>query len=106
MTTRLIGGVAIASLAWSEVRVVLGGVIGWLWLNAGFLWLADGYLPFDQPANVGMPFALRAALPSMGLVEQLALMALVWRMTRHRIPFDMATRAPGARRTGPRRWVS
>ncbi len=79
--------------------MVFGGVICWLLINAGFLWLADGHLPFDQPVNVDIPFALRVALPSMGLVEQFALMALVWRMTRHRIPFDLAARAPGARRT-------
>jgi hypothetical protein len=99
MTTSLIGGASVDSPARTEVRVVLGGVIGWLLINAGFLWLADGYLPFDQPVNVGMPFALRAALPSLGFVEQLALMVMVWRMTRHRAPCDMAARAPGAARS-------
>jgi hypothetical protein len=99
MTTCVIDSAALASPARSEVRVVLGGVIGWLLINAGFLWLANGHLPFDQPANVGMPFALRAVLPSLGLVEQLALMLLVWRITRHHKPFDMAARAPIAKRS-------
>jgi hypothetical protein len=99
MTISLSGGAAVDSPARSEVRVVFAGIIVWLLINAGFLSLADGYLPFDQPANVGMPFALRAALPSLGLVEQLALMVMVWRMTRHRAPFDMAARVPGAARS-------
>ena len=37
-----------------------------------------------------MPYALQMAMPSIGLVEQLALMALVWGLTRRHAPFDMA----------------
>ena len=54
-----------------------------------------------EPALAGMPYALQRAMPSLGLVEQLALMALVWGLTRRHAPFDMAGRAPaGARAWG------
>jgi hypothetical protein len=86
------------SLARSEARVIGAGVAGWLVINASFWRLANGYLPFDRPRIVGMPFALQAAMPSLGLIEQLALMVLVWGITRRRVPFDMAGRAPDVSR--------
>jgi hypothetical protein len=43
---------------------------------------------------IGVPFVLQAAMPTLGLIEQLALMVLVWRMTCRRVPVDMAARAP------------
>ena len=70
------------------------GVIGWLVLNLAVLRLANGYLPFDRPADAATPFALQVTGPSFALVEQLALMGLVWWMTRRRTEFDMAARAP------------
>ncbi len=78
----------------SELQVIGAGVVGWCLLNLAVLWLADGVLPFDRPADVGMPFALQVAMPTLGLVEQLALMAMVWALTRRRTAFDMAARAP------------
>jgi hypothetical protein len=76
-------------------RLVIGaGVIGWLLLNLAVLRLANGYLPFDRPAVATTPFALQVAGPTFALVEQLALMGLVWWMTRHRTELDMAARAP------------
>ncbi len=75
------------------------GIVYWLLLNACFLRLARGYLPFDRPAMVGIPFAVQVALPSLGLIEQLALMGLVCIMTRRRAPFDMAARAPDTARS-------
>ncbi len=86
------------SLTRSEARVISAGVAGWLVINASFLRLANGFLPFDRPRMVGMPFALQAAVPSLGLIEQLVLMVLVAGMTRHRAPFDMAARAPDVSR--------
>jgi hypothetical protein len=79
--------------------VVAAGAVGWLLLNAVFLKLADGYLPFDRPAMAGVPFATQAMGPSLGLLEQLALMVLVWAITRRRALFDMAARAPDAARS-------
>ncbi len=79
-----------------DVRVVGAGIVGWLLLNLLLLRLANGVLPFDRPAMAAMPFALQMAMPTLGLVEQLALMALVWWMTRRRTEFDMAARAPDA----------
>jgi hypothetical protein len=80
-------------------RLVIGrGVAGWLVLNLLVLLLAGGFLPFDRPMMAHMPFALQVAMPTLGLVEQLALMGLVWRITRRRAPFDMAARAPDAPR--------
>jgi len=74
--------------------VIGAGVIGWLVLNLAVLRLANGYLPFDRPADAATPFALQVTGPSFALVEQLALMGLVWWMTRRRTEFDMAARAP------------
>jgi hypothetical protein len=79
--------------------VIVAGVIGYLLLNLLVLRLANGFLPFDRPALAGMPFALQVAMPSLGLIEQLALMGLVWWLTRRHAPFDMAARAPGTART-------
>jgi len=82
-------------------RLVIGaGVAGWLALNLLVLELARGLLPFDRPLMAHMPFALQVAMPTLGLVEQLALMGLAWRITRRHAPFDMAARAPDA----PRAW--
>ena len=78
----------------NELIVIGGGVIAWLVMNAAVLKLADGGLPFDRPAMYGMPFALQLAMPSLGLIEQLALMVFVWWLTRRRRPFDMAARSP------------
>jgi hypothetical protein len=89
------------ALTRSEARVIGAGAAGWLVINASFLRLANGYLPFDRPRIAGMPFAIQTAMPSLGLIEQLALMVLVWGMTRCRTPFDMAARAPDV----PRCWA-
>ena len=86
------------SLTRSEARVISAGAAGWLVINASFLRLANGYLPFDRPMIAGMPFAIQTAMPSLGLIEQLALMVLVWGMTRRCAPFDMAERAPDGSR--------
>ncbi len=87
------------SLTHTESRVISAGIVGWLLINASFFRLAHGYLPFDRPAMVAIPFAAQVALPSLGLIEQLALMGLVWNMTRRRVPFDMAARAPDTARS-------
>ncbi len=77
-----------------ELYVIGAGVFGWLLLNVVALKLANGFLPFDRPAMAGTPFGLQLAGPTLGLIEQLALMVLVWWMTRRRAPLDMAARAP------------
>jgi hypothetical protein len=77
-----------------DLLVIGAGVIGWLLLNLAVLRLAQGYLPFDRPAEAATPFAQQVAGPTLALVEQLALMGLVWWMTRRRTEFDMAARAP------------
>jgi hypothetical protein len=87
------------SRADAEARIIAAGVVGWLLINASFLWLSHGYLPFDRPMMAGIPFAAQVALPSLALIEQLALMGLVWKMTRRRVPFDMAGRAPDTARS-------
>lgn len=50
---------------------------GWVLLNLAIIWLSRGFLPFDRPALMRMPFAWQVALPSLALAEQLALMGLV-----------------------------
>jgi len=77
-----------------DPRVIGAGFVGWVLLNLAVLRLANGYLPFDRPADAATPFALQVAGPTFALVEQLALMGIVWWMTRRRTEFDMATRAP------------
>jgi len=74
--------------------VLWGGVIGWGLLNLTVLGLAQGRLPFDRPSVAASPFALQMAMPTLGLIEQIALMGLVWIMTRGRPPLNMAARAP------------
>jgi len=74
---------------------VLGwGALAWLAMNLCVLALARGSFPFDRPALAGTPFGQQAAGPTLALVEQVALMGLVWMLTRRRRPFDMAARAP------------
>ncbi len=68
----------------SLARVLLPALAGWVLLNAAIIRLAHGYLPFDRPAVAHMPFFWQVAMPSLALVEQIALMALVWVMTRNR----------------------
>jgi len=77
-----------------DLVVIGAGGFSWLLLNLAILRLSNGYLPFDRPTMAGTPFALQVAGPTLGLIEQLALMVLVWWMTRRRTPFDMAARAP------------
>jgi hypothetical protein len=67
-----------------------------LWVAAigAVIVLAGGNLPFDRPAMAGMPFAQQVALPTLGLIEIFALMAVVYGLTRRRKIPDLAARAP------------
>jgi len=82
-----------------DLYAIAAGVVGWALLNLAVLGLAKGVLPFDRPTMAGMPFALQVAMPTLGLIEQLALMGLVWWLTRRRTAFDMAARAPETAQT-------
>jgi hypothetical protein len=66
----------------------------WLFANAAVLALAEGALPFDRPALANVPFAQQVAFPTLGIVEALLLMAVVYGLTRRRIVPDLAARAP------------
>jgi hypothetical protein len=77
-------------------RVIAVAVLAWLALNAAILMLAHGYLPFDRPNLAGAPFWFQVAMPTIAMVEQLALMGLVAFMTRGRPPGEIAVRAPAA----------
>ena len=74
--------------------VLWTGLAAWGLLNLAVLALAQGRLPFDRPSVASSPFALQMAMPSLGLIEQVALMGVVWLITRGRKPIDMAARAP------------
>jgi hypothetical protein len=74
--------------------ILAAAAAGWAALNVAILVLAQGFLPFDRPSQAALPFGLQVAMPSLALIEQFALMALVWALTRRRAPFDMAARAP------------
>ncbi|AAK24630.1 hypothetical protein CC_2663 [Caulobacter vibrioides CB15] len=82
----------------STLLVIAAGIVGWVALNLAVLKLANGFLPFDRPNMAGAPFGVQMAMPTLGLIEQLALMGLVWLLTRKREPVDMAARAPAVRR--------
>jgi hypothetical protein len=85
-------------------RVVQVSVVLWVAANMAVLLLANGRLPFDRPAMAGMSFAGQVALPSLGLLEVFALMAVVYGLTSRRVIPDLAARAPerrlAARETG------
>ena len=86
--------------------VICLGVAAWLFMNLGVLILSQGVLPFDRPAMAGMPYALQVAMPTLGLIEQVALMGFVWWLTRARLPVDVAARAPErSRALGETLWV-
>lgn len=77
----------------SAIRIVVIALLGWAILNAAIIVLAHGFLPFDRPNLITMPFWLQVAMPSFGLIEQLALMGVVALMTRKR-PSTLADRTP------------
>ena len=66
----------------------------WIVANVAVVLLAGGLLPFDRPALAGMPFVQQVALPSFGLIEVFALMAVVYVLTGRRVIPDLAVRAP------------
>jgi hypothetical protein len=73
---------------------LLIGVGGWLVLNATALLLSGGVLPFERPALAALPFAVQMSFPTVGLIEVLLLMGVVWWLTRRRAIPDLAARAP------------
>jgi hypothetical protein len=66
----------------------------WVTANIAILALAGGTLPFDRPALADMSYTRQVALPSLGLIEIFALMAIVFLLTRRRAIPDVAARAP------------
>ena len=73
----------------------------WIAANGFALLLAGGRLPFDRPALAGIPFAVQMAAPTIGMVQILLLLALIYWLTRNRVVPDVAGRAP-ARPTAAR----
>jgi len=67
----------------------------WIVANVAVVLLAGGVLPFDRPALADLQFVQQVALPSLGLVEVFALMAVVYVLTGRRVIPDLAARAPG-----------
>jgi hypothetical protein len=76
-------------------------VAGLFWLAATMagLFLAQGVAPFDRPALAGMSFAGQIVFPSLGLLEVLALMAVVYALTSRRVIPDLVGRAPERRQS-------
>jgi len=66
----------------------------WVIIYGIVLLLARGSLPFDRPAVARLPFSAQVAMPSVGLIEIFALMAVVFLLTRKRVIPDMAARVP------------
>ena len=71
----------------------------WVAANVAVLLLANGVLPFDRPALADLTFARQVALPSLGMIEIFALMAVVYALTSRRVIPDLAARAPERRQT-------
>jgi hypothetical protein len=67
-----------------------------LWVAAiiAALLLTNGSLPFSRPYSVGQPFVTQLVNQQTALVEQLALIALIFFLTRRRRIPDIASRAP------------
>lgn len=82
------------------MTVVLIFGLAWLLLNGAILALARGYLPFDRPNLSAQPFWLQVAMPSLGMIEQLALMRLVALLSRGRPVTEIGERAPPVRTAG------
>jgi hypothetical protein len=74
------------------------GVVAWIALNIAAIVLSGGILPFDRPALAALPFAGQMAIPTVGLLEIFALMAVVYWLTRSRTKPDLAARAPARAR--------
>jgi len=81
-------------------QVLLIAGLAWLGLNGAILALARGYLPFDRPNLAGQPFWLQVAMPSIAIVEQVALMGLVALLSRGRPSTEVGDRAPDDRVAG------
>jgi hypothetical protein len=87
---------SLAAVIGSAVRhpAVQVATVLWIVANVAIVLLAGGLLPFDRPAMAGMPFVQQVALPSFGLIEVFALMAVVYVLTGRRVIPDLAARAP------------
>jgi hypothetical protein len=70
-----------------------------LWIAAyvAVLLLADGSLPFDRPALAEVPFAVQLAAPTIGMIQILLLIGIVYWLTRKRADPNIAARAPDRR---------
>src|SRR5262249_21209087 len=66
----------------------------WVAATVAVFLLADGSLPFDRPALARMSFAQQVTLPTLGLIEVLVLMLVVYALTRRRGIPDIAARGP------------
>jgi hypothetical protein len=66
----------------------------WVLAHVVVVLLAGGQLPFDRPALAGLSFAYQLAIPTVGLIEIMLLMALVYGLTYRRIVPDLGARAP------------
>ncbi|MBV9906281.1 MAG: hypothetical protein JOY52_01820 [Hyphomicrobiales bacterium] len=73
---------------------ILIAIAAWVCAHIAIIALSDGVLPFDRPALSAMPFTIQLAAPTVGMIEIFVLMAIVYWVTRRRIPPDMASRAP------------
>ena len=69
-------------------------ILLWAMAYLAVLLLADGTLPFDRPALADQPFALQLAFPTVGVLQVLVLMLVVWALTARRPAPDIAARAP------------
>jgi hypothetical protein len=75
-------------------RSVRIAVVAWLVAYVLILLIARGHLPFHRPAMADSPFAIQVLSPWVAMLEVLVLIAVVYGLTRRRVPPDVAARAP------------
>src|SRR5580700_6915095 len=74
-------------------RIVWIGLAVWIVFSAAIPYLAEGAVPFDQPALAGLPYRARVMIEVMGPIAALLTIGVVYALTRRRI-VDIAARAP------------
>ncbi len=71
----------------------------WVLANAAAYWLGRGSIPFDMPPMHDVPFGTRMLIPTISLIEVLALMGIAFWITRKRDVQDGSSREEKSDRT-------
>ena len=80
-----------ALLAQRSVQIT---IVAWVAAHLAVLALAHGHLPFHRPSLHHTSFGSQLLSPDLAILEELAVIALVFALTRRRVIPDVAARAP------------